>query len=41
MMRENCNTNCRISNHMIQCPICGIKYHIGLIHYCPTGATYY
>ena len=32
-----CTTGCMNPKHMIDCPRCGAKYHIGLIHFCPTS----
>lgn len=36
-MSENCGTGCLDPEHMIKCFICKAKYHIGIIHFCPTG----
>jgi hypothetical protein len=34
---ETCGTGCREKHHMIECPNCGLEYHIGVIHACPTS----
>ncbi len=38
---ENCPTGCREKDHMIKCFRCGAEYHIGIMHFCPTGCYYY
>ena len=37
---RDCPTGCMEESHMIECYKCGLKYHYGVVHFCPTGVTY-
>lgn len=38
---EDCYTGCRKKEHMFRCVNCGAEYHIGTVHFCPTGVAYF
>ena len=39
-VKEPCGTGCMNEKHMITCQCCGLEFHFGTMHFCPTGIQY-